>query len=149
MTYTNYPQSWPDFVADQDSVSRTNGHQIDWANVPDAAPWQVTVGTRTFKMIRAGTVMSEQANGSLIPRTVGGTAACILRTDASEDSTVDALSGYGVIVGGVMLEDRMPDRYTNQDPTAGLAGAAFDTMKTELKANGVGFVFTTSGATIA
>lgn len=81
------------------------------------------------KAIPAGTIMAELDSGKLVPRAVSGadTATHILESTASE-SDVTGHAGYGVLVGGVIFSNLLPD-----------AGAAnFSTWLGELAAAGVG-----------
>lgn len=108
MPWTNYTLSAPPFVADRDSLAIDSGHTIDWTNVPAGA----TYGVAGKRRIPAGTVMGEllSGNGSISPRVVTtNPATCILATDANEDSQSDARSGYGVIVGGLIYENLLPE----------------------------------------
>lgn len=95
------------FVADRDSLVRDTGHTIDWANVASDGTYGVTGKRR----IPAGTVMGEllSGNGQISPRIVTtNPATCILETDADEDNLVDARSGYGVLRGGHLYENLLP-----------------------------------------
>lgn len=127
-------------MADRDSLDHDTGHTIDWANVPAAAPY---LDSRGNKFIRAGTVMGEllSGNGSLSPRTAPvGTAAstnpatCILATNANQNSRTDSRSGYGVILGGVLYDNLLPD-------ATGIPAALPAAVKTELQVAGVGTGF--------
>lgn len=65
------------------------------------------------KVIKSGTVMAELSSGKIIPRkavTGSETAIGFLVGDAEEDAKQDALSGFGLIIGGVVYEDLLPDR---------------------------------------
>lgn len=83
------------------------------------------------KMIPAGTVMAELASGQIVPRsavTGAETATHILESTAVYgDETGGA--GYGVIVGGAIFENMLPD-YADGEP--------WDTYKGELETAGVG-----------
>jgi len=122
--------STPGFVADHRSTDLNSGRQIDWANVPagyaDAATGK--------KLIRAGTVVSEMADGRLVPTADAvagaGGAVGLLVSNAQEDHPAHALSGYGVYIGGVIYEELLPHAVT--------AG-----MKTDLDASGTGFAWET------
>jgi hypothetical protein len=63
------------------------------------------------KHLRAGTVIGELlGSGKISPRVVTTNPATgILETDAVENNPVAALSGYGVIIGGVIYEALLPD----------------------------------------
>lgn len=89
------------------------------------------------KTIRAGTAMvGADTNDPLVPRGTGaaGTADCLLATTAVEDEPHAALSGYGVIVGGVVYENLLPDAAPD-------TGALATAIKTELNASTKGFVY--------
>jgi hypothetical protein len=89
------------------------------------------------KFIPAGTVMSELSTGKVVPRSMrpGSEAAkYIMETNANENSKSDSLSGYGMLLGGVVLENLLPDA----DPSTGLIPSGY---KTELAAAGTGFAY--------
>lgn len=84
---------------------------------------------RMSKSIPAGTIMAELSNGKIVPRAGSGsdTATCILESTAVEGDTTGH-AGYGVIVGGAIFSNLLPD-----------AGhASFDTWIGELETAGVG-----------
>jgi hypothetical protein len=88
--------------------------------------------TRTLIAAMAWTIMVRLTNRKLVPRAVrpGSEVACgALATDAASDSTTDSATGYGLITGGPVWENLMPDA----DPTTGLLPTAY---KTELLAAG-------------
>jgi len=109
-----------------------DGRQIDWANV---------TGIEGSKAVAGGTIMAETANGLLSPRKAGVQdtvpadypATCILLASAEQSNNNDALSGYGVVLGGVVFSNLLQDTLE----------ANFDSWLTELKDNGTGFVFET------
>jgi len=109
-----------------------DGRQIDWANV---------TGTEGSKTVPGGTIMAEVDNGLLAPRKAGVQdtvpadypATCILLASAEQSNNNDALSGYGVVLGGVVFSNLLQDTLE----------ANFDSWLTELKDNGTGFVFET------
>jgi|AntDeeMinimDraft_6_1070357.scaffolds.fasta_scaffold03751_2 hypothetical protein len=109
-----------------------DGRQIDWANV---------TGIEGSKAVAGGTIMAETANGLLAPRKAGVQdtvpadypATCILLASAEQSNNNDALSGYGVVLGGVVFSNLLQDTLE----------ANFDSWLTELKDNGTGFVFET------
>lgn len=130
-TYQNIAR--PPFVADWDSVTRDSGHTIDWANVPAGA----TYGVAGSRVVPAGTAMGEllSGNGRISPRVLTtNPATCLLATEARENSEVDNRGGYGVILGGVIYENLLPEA-TGSPKT--LAAA----VKTELQTAGVGTGF--------
>lgn len=125
-----YPSS-PGFIIDPKSIVRNGGRQVDFALVPAGA----TYGAAGSKSLKAGTIVSEvTATGKIVPRALalaGTTTLGILETAAGESSESDSLSGYGVIRGGGIYSNRLPDA----------ADAAFATMQTEL---GARFYFETT-----
>lgn len=100
----------------------------------DTATYRSGVGTL---VIKAGTVMAELTTGKIIPRAVSGavTATCILATDAEQNNLNASLSGYGVILGGVIYENNLPEA-TGGPPKVITTG-----WKTELQTAGVGTGF--------
>lgn len=91
-----------------------------------------TVSQSGDKVIKAGTAMSQLTNGKIVPRVVSTGAGAIgaiglLETAAQENSKTDSLSGYGVIVGGVIYETLLPEVITS--------------YKTELETNGMSWVW--------
>ncbi len=123
--------SRPPFVADWDSVSRDTGHTMDWDAVPDS--FKLPDGR---KHVPAGTrVGFNGADGRMYPRVVtDNPAKAILATPATEGSTSENRSSYGVILGGVIYENLLPGATGTPKviPTA---------EKTELAAAGTGFAF--------
>lgn len=97
----------PGFVVDGPSLELNSGRQIDWANVAagfiDAATGK--------KVLPAGTVIGELLGaGKISPRVLTTNPATgLLATTAIEGDRSAALSGYGVIVGGVIYEALLPD----------------------------------------
>lgn len=126
------------FIADPESVRRSTGRQIDWANVS-------TTNSDGKKYLPAGTVVGELlGSGKVSPRVVTTNPAVgILETSAVEGEQVDALSGYGVILGAHVYENLLPG--ATGGPPATLASA----IKTELRANGGAWTFETYGDTRA
>jgi len=83
------------------------------------------------KVVKSGTIMAELSTGKIIPRksvTGAETAIGFLVGDAEENAPQDTLSGFGLIIGGVVYEDLLPDRDES----------AFATWITELKTAGPG-----------
>lgn len=132
-TQTSYNISRPDFVVDIASVTRNSGRQIDWANV---AAGYVNALTGK-KELPAGTVIGEalSTNGKISPRAATTNPATgILETRAIEGADAHALTGYGVLVGGMIYENLLPD-------ATGTPKQLTNAVKTELNAAGVGFAF--------
>ena len=92
------------------------------ATVPDAD---------TFTYAAVGS--DATATGTITARVA---AQAILETDANESAVVEALSGYSLLVGGVVFENLLPDA-TGGPPTA--LPAAY---KTELTTAGATFKYT-------
>ena len=137
MPRTTHTAYFARFLADQHSVVQDGGHQIDFDQV-GAGYLNATTGK---KEIPAGTIMAPDTtagDGYIIPRADSGatTATCILLTDAVEDERHAARTGYGVILGGSILEDLLPD---SED-------ASFATWQGELTAVGVGNFVWVAGA---
>ncbi len=88
------------------------------------------------KTVPAGKVMSILSSGKMVPRAQqpGSEGADgLLATAASENSKSDALTGYGLIVGGVIFENLLPD--------AAGGTTISSTYKTELQTAGIGTGF--------
>lgn len=120
-TITNI--SRPDFLVEHQNAARDFGHQVDWDAVPTSK--ENAYGN---KEIKAGTVVS-LVSGKIVPRedvadAGANPAVGILVSTANEDSDTDSLSGYGVVTGGVVIEDML------LTGTVGLS-----TAKTELQNN--------------
>ena len=119
----------PPFVADAHSIDRSTGRQIDWTQI-------TATNADGKKFLVAGTVVGELAGAGRVGPRVATTnpAIGILETDAVQDEGFAALTGYGVIKGGILYENLLPDA-TGTPKT--LAAAT----KTELNAAGNGFSF--------
>lgn len=104
----------------------------------DTATYAGVAGSGS-KTIPAGTVMGTLlGSGKGSPRVAStNPATFVLATDAYEDSTSAALSGYGDIIGGALYENLMPD--ATGGPPKTLASA----IKTELASASTGFAFLT------
>lgn len=128
MSRKNYVLSTPGFVANTAVVDENTGRQVDWDATPTA------FGAVGEKKLPAGTIVAEQADGTIVPRAGSALQASgILIAPAEEGNLADAKTGYGVYTGGIIYSNILPDR----------ADAAFATMLTELRANGTGFVWQT------
>jgi hypothetical protein len=88
------------------------------------------------KFLPSGTACGKLlGDGKVSPRIVTTNPAfCLLLTDAAEDSRTDARTGYGVVRGGVIYENLLPE-------AAGTPPVLVTAVKTELNANGTGFSF--------
>lgn len=133
MGRTTFNVGKPGFVLGG-NYDANDGRQIDWDNVSD-------VNSAGKKEILGGTIMAETANGKLAPRKEGVQdatpedypATCILLATATEGVSTDALTGYGVVLGGVVYKNFLEDN----------EHADFEDWLTELKENGTGFEFET------
>ncbi len=102
------------------------------AGIEDNDEATYLVSASNDKVIPAGTVMAELASGKVVPRVArpGAEAAIgILWSTATENSLTDALTGYAIIVGGVIYETLLPETITS--------------YKTELETNGTSWVWET------
>lgn len=88
------------------------------------------------RVLPAGTVIGTLlGSGKASPRVASTNPATgILETEARENDPVAAKSGYGVIKGGMLYENLLPD--ASGDPAV-----LPDAVKTELNAAGTGFAF--------
>lgn len=99
--------SLPGFVADAGSINRNTGVQIDWTDVDVSRK-----NSAGKKVVEAGTIMAELSGGQVIPRLdVSGKekAVGILESTAVEDEPSAALSGYGLIIGGVIYKNLLAE----------------------------------------
>ena len=121
--------SVPAFVVSEKSIQRNSGRQIDWANVS-------TTNSDGVKVLLAGTAIGDLlGNGKISPRVVTTNPAIgIMEETAIQSSTVAALTGYPVIIGGVLYENMLQG-------VSGTPPVLPSAVKTELNNNGLGFVF--------
>lgn len=104
MSRTTTNVTRPDFLVEHHNAARDFGHQVDWDAVPTSKE-----NTHGNKEIQGGTVVS-LVGGNIVPRedvadATANPAQGILVSTANEDSDTDSLSGYGIIRGGVVIED--------------------------------------------
>lgn len=104
----------------------------------DTATYAGTKGTGN-KVLRAGTAVGETLSGTgeISPRVVTTNPAIgFLASDAVENEVTAPRSGYGVVVGGIVYENLLPDA---------VAGVLPAGIKTELNTAGAskGFLFQT------
>lgn len=136
MGWTESFISRPPFVGDESKmVKLPYGRQVDWANVSD--DWIPEGGTK--KVLPAGVIMCvrENGDGEVIPFADAAgaeTALGLLATAATEGSLSDALSGYGIYIGGPVMENLLPEA----DSGTGLIDTG---AKAEMQAAGTGFAF--------
>jgi hypothetical protein len=98
---------------------------------------EATLGGLGEKTIPAGTVMAALSSGKMVPRAAlpgSETAIGILEATAVENSKSAALSGYGVIIGGSLYENLLPE-------ASGSPAVINSTYKTEMQTAGVGTGF--------
>lgn len=100
--------------------------------VPDNSTATYKVSESNDKVIPAGTVMCQLSSGKVVPRAArpgSEEAIGILWSTATENSKTDALSGHGIIIGGVIYETLLPETITS--------------YKTELESNGTSWSWQT------
>lgn len=109
---------------------------VDELPLPIASGDSATSPGEGLKTLRAGTVVGELLGGGKVSPRVATTnpATGILETTAVYGEKVAALSGYGVITGGVLYENMLPE-------ATGSPKVLATAVKTELNANGTGFAF--------
>lgn len=108
--------------------------ELQFAIAEDAT---ATLGGIGAHRIPAGTVVAALSSGKVVPRSIrpgSETAIGLLETDAVEGDRAAALTGYGVVIGGAVYENLLPD--ATGDPAV-LPSA----YKTELQTAGVGTGF--------
>lgn len=113
-------------------MERTDGAQIDWANVA-AGFIDATTGK---KVLPAGTIIGNLLGAGLVSPRVAATnpATGMLVSMAVEGDLSAAKSGYGIYKGGVVYESLLPD-------AAGSPKTVAAALKTELKAADCTFKF--------
>jgi hypothetical protein len=119
---TNYYVIAGGFTADVFKVSATAGG--------DAIDLDTGNGTALLRKVAGG---SYTATGTVV---TSRSAIGILETDANETSVVEALSGYSLLVGGVVYDNLLPD-------AAGSPKAVPAAYKAELAAAGCTFKYAT------
>lgn len=114
----------PAAAGDTTLTTEPLGHGIE-----DEATAAYVMSSSHKKVIPAGTVMVQiAASGKIVPRAVrpgSENAAMLLLSTATEDSRVDAKSGYGCLVGGVVYEDLLPEDISSYKTELATAGARF------------------------
>lgn len=108
----------------------------------DAIPTNL-VGTETAivagsgkKTIPGGTIMEIVSGAKMKPAAITGTTAHgLLAATAVEGNPVSAQSGHGLIIGGVVYENLLPEA------TGGPPKVLNSTLKTSLETNSKGFVY--------
>lgn len=100
------------------------------ATIPTATSAVYTVSKSGSKVIPGGTVMCRLSGGKIVPRAVhpgSEQAIGLLVGSAIENLYEHAMTGYGIIVGGVIYETLLPETITS--------------YKSELATNGSGWVW--------
>lgn len=103
------------------------------AGIEDTDTATYKISYSQAKVIPAGTVMCELSSGKVVPRVArpgSETAIGLLwstATEATYEPNSDSISGYGIIIGGVIYETLLPETITS--------------YKTELTTAGVGTGF--------
>lgn len=139
MGSTTYQISRPTWLVDWKNTPRDLGHPVDWDSAdPERA------NAQGKKYIPDGTIMALLDGGAMIPaadvgldleggnQTGAETAVGLLIGEANESDRSDALTGYGLLRGGVVYENLLPDA-EDED---------FETWLGEMAANGSVFVYT-------
>jgi hypothetical protein len=132
MGRTTYTISRADFVADQNSVDRSYGYQIDWTNV-GAGYLDASTGKH---VLPAGTVVGSLLGaGKVSPRVLTTNPAIgILATTAIEGDRAAGYGAYQVYLGGVVYENLLPD-------STGAPKVLPAAFKTEMASAGCTFKF--------
>lgn len=134
MRETRYP-SVPAFVVNVHNMDLSYGGHIDWAKVPNVAPYTRPDGSKTLP---AGTLLVRQADGTRIPReagAVGEEASEITWNAIQQNAKEDSHQAYAFIVGGVLWSNLLAKHHRDH--------ASFQTWLGELRDNGTGFKFET------
>lgn len=134
-TYLNSRAAW---LVDWENSPRDLGHQVYWAGVDPAR-----IDANGKKYVPDGSIMVILANGNIVPRadvalTEGDvlgteTAVGLLIGEANEADKTDALTGYGLLRGGLVYENLLPDAEE----------ATLATWLGEMAANGSQFIYLT------
>lgn len=127
-TSTTSTNALPAFIVDRQSIEQRPGRQIAWDLVSDT----YIDATTGKKRLKAGTVVSEFVGGDYIGQVAEygavddisspgetATAVGILISEANEDDPAEALTGYGLLVGGVLFDNLLPDAAGGPPKTIG------------------------------
>ena len=115
------------FVVDPHSLNRLGGRQVNWSQWTDPK----YLNSEGKVVIPAGSLCYDAADGLIPADELKTHPMVMLATGATQDSESDAISGYGVLVGGVVYKNLLPDK----------DHAEFDTMLANLHADGTGWRF--------
>jgi hypothetical protein len=138
MATTTIEYSKQQFVVDPSQIAIDQGHVINWDQVTDA-PGVTVDDNGVPTKIAAGTAMKYDVapGGPATVKTIINSGAApytgaifLLATDAIRASTAAAKTGYGVIIGGTIFENLLPQA-ADQGPTGVGIPAA---LKTALEA---------------
>jgi hypothetical protein len=140
-TRTTSTNALPAFICDPQSLEQIQGRQVSWDGVDDS----FIDATTGKKRLPAGTIVDEIAStgkiiehggtdNSVSPPESGSTLG-ILISEANEDAPSEALSGYGVLIGGVVFDNLLPDA------TGGPPASIGSTLKTALATAGCRFYY--------
>lgn len=127
MPRTTHTVSTPSFIADPASVTRSTGRQVDFDDVAssfadDAGNKVIPAGHRVY-LTEDGLITTTAGSGEDTNELFG-----LIETNAVENDRSAALTGYGVVRGGIVYLELLPET---------LDGAA----QTALAAVGTGFAF--------
>lgn len=123
-TRASYNNSLAAFIADPASIEQIPGRVVNWAGVSD----DYIVASTGKKRLPAGTIVGEFADGRIaedgatdvtVSPDESNTTLGILLTDANEDAPEEALTGYGILVGGVLYDNLLPDAAGGPPATIG------------------------------
>jgi len=127
-TSTTSTNALPSFIADPKSIEQKTGRQIAWDLVDDS---YIDADTGK-KRLKAGTVVSEFQTGDEAGKVAEygavdaaqspdetATPLGILISEANEDAPAEALTGYGILVGGVLYDNLLPDAAGGPPKTIG------------------------------
>lgn len=132
------PGSNAGIISVEDPQGKTVGDAtVGSAATVDGVTFTVADGSTDFAAGDLFTIevsVSEASkSGKILPRSTGrGKAIGILEQDAVEDDRSASLTGYGVLAGGVLYENMLPDSVSGELP---------ESYKQELAAAGTGFAY--------
>lgn len=102
MGLTNYALSRVRGVADESSLERAGGHQIDWSTI--------TAGSDGEKRVTGLTVMGRRASGLLVPRAFAKTLTSVV---VASNVATATLVGHGFAVGDLIYVSGANLAYVN------------------------------------
>jgi len=117
-TSTTSTNALPGFIVDRQSIEQRQGRQVAWDLVSET----YIDATTGKKRLKAGTVVSGFLPGDFEGKIAEygavdadqspdetATALGLLISEANEDDPAEALTGYGILVGGVIFDNLLPD----------------------------------------